>query len=205
MPAERAARGMGRRVEPVPGHRGQVDPADEGDLAVDDHELLVMTVQRPLARVERDVNAGPVGERAPDRVDLASVRAEQRQRRTGPREEANVDSPRHVCEQLPQRPRIPVVEAELRREEPTREPHRRAGALDRPRDLRQRIGAVHEHIEGVAGDRQPGRGPTAGRRCERKALAEPLEPAPMMSRPRAARVAALLLHRPLREARVTAT
>ena len=85
-----------------------------------------MTVQRPLARVERDVDACAVGERAPDGVDLASVRTEQRQRRTRPREEADVDSLRHVGEQLPQRPRILMVEAELRREEPPREPDRRA-------------------------------------------------------------------------------
>ena len=155
VPAERAACRMLGRVEPVAGHRGEVDAADEGGLAVDDHELLVMAVHGPLTRVERDMNAGAVGQGAPDRVDLASIRMKERQRRTGPREETDVDTLRHLCEQLPQRPGIVVIETELRREEPAREPDRRAGGLDRPSDLRQRLGAVHEHLEGVAGERRP--------------------------------------------------
>ena len=41
------------RVEAVAAERGQVDAADERDLAVDDHELLVVAVHRALVRVER--------------------------------------------------------------------------------------------------------------------------------------------------------
>jgi hypothetical protein len=44
------------RVEPVTGLEGEVDAADEADLAVDDHELLVVAMHRPLARVERDLH-----------------------------------------------------------------------------------------------------------------------------------------------------
>ena len=57
VPAERAAIRVVARVEPVAAERGQVDPADERDLAVDDHELLVVAVHRPLAGVERDRDA----------------------------------------------------------------------------------------------------------------------------------------------------
>ena len=52
----RASRGgPGRVLGVVPAvarERGEVDPADERDLVVDDHELLVMAVHRALARVE---------------------------------------------------------------------------------------------------------------------------------------------------------
>ena len=53
VPAELAARGMLGRVPAVAGERRQVDPADVRDPVVDDDRLLVVTVHRPLAVVER--------------------------------------------------------------------------------------------------------------------------------------------------------
>ena len=49
-PSRRRA-GWSRDVEAVAGVVGHVDPADEGDLAVDDHRLLVVAVERVLARI----------------------------------------------------------------------------------------------------------------------------------------------------------
>ena len=45
VPAEAPARGMRARVPAVAAEVGEVDAADEGDLVVDDHELLVVAVQ----------------------------------------------------------------------------------------------------------------------------------------------------------------
>jgi hypothetical protein len=45
-------------VEPIPAVRGEVDPADERDAAVDHGELLMVTVKRSLLRVERDPDPG---------------------------------------------------------------------------------------------------------------------------------------------------
>ena len=40
------------QVVPVAGLVREVDPADEGDPVVDDDRLLVVAVNRPLARIE---------------------------------------------------------------------------------------------------------------------------------------------------------
>jgi hypothetical protein len=57
--ADDVAGGMAAGVEAVATERGKVDAADEGDLAVDDHQLLVVAVHRPLARVERPPHLRP--------------------------------------------------------------------------------------------------------------------------------------------------
>src|SRR2546430_2526329 len=53
VPAEPPAGRMRGRVEPVAAESRQVDPADEGDPPVDDHKLLVVAMEGPLAVVER--------------------------------------------------------------------------------------------------------------------------------------------------------
>jgi hypothetical protein len=44
-------------VVAIAAERGEVDAADEGEFAVDDHELLVVAVHRALVRVERASHA----------------------------------------------------------------------------------------------------------------------------------------------------
>ena len=57
MPAQPAAHRMVAGVEAIAAERGEVDAADERDLAVDDHQLLVVAMHRPLVRVERASHA----------------------------------------------------------------------------------------------------------------------------------------------------
>src|SRR5205085_7301196 len=62
VPAVGAARRVLARVEAVALERRQVDAADERELTVDDHELLVMAVHRPLPGVECVADARAAGE-----------------------------------------------------------------------------------------------------------------------------------------------
>ena len=62
VPAEPSAGLVGRDVEAVAGVVGQVDPADERELAVDHDRLLVVAVERVLPRVGLAADAGPAGE-----------------------------------------------------------------------------------------------------------------------------------------------
>ena len=180
VPAERIARRMLVRVEPVAVVRGQVDAADEGELAVDDHELLVMAVERPLARVERDLHTRALRECVTNRTHFPPVGPEDRQRRPGPRKQPYVDSLRRLGEQLAQR-LLPIgAEAVVGREEPTGQPYRRARGLDCRRDLGQRLGAVHEDGDAVAAPRRRlGLSPTP-RRLEQLSVPEPPQPPPVM-------------------------
>ena len=79
-----------RGVEAVARQRREVDPADERDLAVDDHELLVVAVHRPLARVQLAADARPVHELVARGSRTARARLEQRHRRAGPQQHAHV-------------------------------------------------------------------------------------------------------------------
>ena len=78
VPAMRAARRVVAPVEAVALQRRQVDPTDERQLAVDDHELLVMTVHRPLARVEGVADPRAAGEQLERLTDLLPVGMEER-------------------------------------------------------------------------------------------------------------------------------
>src|SRR5581483_12455674 len=84
VPADGAARRMLARVVAVAAERGEVDPADEGRCAVDDHELLVVAVHRPLEPVETDANPRSRSEPPRGVTDVAAVRVEERERRAGP-------------------------------------------------------------------------------------------------------------------------
>jgi hypothetical protein len=63
VPADRAARRMLARIEPVAGERGEVDAVHVRDAPVDYGELLVMAVHRPLLRVELHPNLRPCDHR----------------------------------------------------------------------------------------------------------------------------------------------
>ncbi len=89
--AELASGRMTIPVAAVAAEQAQVDAADEGDAVVDDHELLVVAVERPLPRVERHRDPRASGELVACLTHLASVRVEHRQRRTRPGEHAHID------------------------------------------------------------------------------------------------------------------
>ena len=58
MPSQTAVHQMITGVEAIAAERGQVDTADERDLAVDDHQLLVVAMHRPLVGVKRALHPG---------------------------------------------------------------------------------------------------------------------------------------------------
>src|SRR5205085_12160362 len=72
------------RVEAVAVVGGEVDAADEGDAVVDDDELLVVAVERPLAVVERTADPRPALERLAQLAGLGAGRMEERERRARP-------------------------------------------------------------------------------------------------------------------------
>src|SRR6476659_5663232 len=56
MPTETATRVVRSTVPSIPGQRGEVNAADEGDHVIDDHQLLVMAVHAPLAGIQDTLN-----------------------------------------------------------------------------------------------------------------------------------------------------
>ena len=81
VPADAGTRLVRIRVATVACQVGQVDPPDVGDAVVDEHELLVMAVQRPFLGVEVHLDARAVRQLVAQLADLPPVRAEERQRR----------------------------------------------------------------------------------------------------------------------------
>ena len=178
VPAEPFAARVVVRVQPVAGQGGQVDPAHERRLVVDDDELLVVAVERALSRVERHRDARAAGELLARLPHLAAIRVEERQRRARPGENAHVDSLRRLGEQLSQR-RPFFLEPEGRVEVPAGEVDVRACRADRVRDPRQRLGPVQERLDAAARARRARRraGPAAvGRRVDRLTAAVAPQP-----------------------------
>src|SRR5207342_3108193 len=77
VPAGAVPDGVANAVEPVASQVGEVDTADERLQAVDNHELLVMTVHRPLTAIGRGTNARTVSKLGDHRFDLAPAGPEQ--------------------------------------------------------------------------------------------------------------------------------
>jgi hypothetical protein len=183
VPADVATRLVRGRVVAVSGVRRQVDAADEGDPVVDDDELLVMAVQRPLLRVGHDFDLRPEAERMPGAVDVAAVGVEKRQRRARPEEHAHGDPLRQLGEQRPEldAPGTPH-EREVRCDVPAGEVDVRTGACELLREPRQRLRAVHEHLDGAPGAwRRVSGGPQPRiRRIERALPAKPAQPPGMV-------------------------
>ena len=95
-------------VVAVAGQRRQVDPADEGDLVVDDHDLLVVAVQRPRAGLELGADPGAADELVALGPDDAAARREHRDRRARPGEHPHRDALGDLAEQLAHRGDGPV-------------------------------------------------------------------------------------------------
>ena len=173
VPAHLRSCGMAGGVEAVAVLGREVDAADECDPVVDDDRLLVVAVEGPLARVERDT--ARASRRPADRASCGHRRGKgeraaavhlptrARARRSAPRARpAGVEGP----------PSRRCARGRSRREAPTRDMDVRAGAPELRRDGRQRFGTVDEHLDRVAGAwrvgsapsrRVPGRGPVPSR------------------------------------------
>src|SRR4051794_37938075 len=129
VPADRAPWQMVTRVESVAFESSEVEAADRRQLVVDDHELLVMAVHRPLAGVECVTDARAAYEPVECLPHLTAVGMEERQRCAGPGEHAHLNTLCRLCEDVPQRATV-VTELELRREVPAGEVDVAARALD---------------------------------------------------------------------------
>jgi hypothetical protein len=175
VPAEAVTAWVLARVESVTSESRQVDPAHERRLVVDDDQLLVVAVERPLACVERHRDPRAADEVLAGLPHLASVRMEERQRRAGPGKNAHLDPLGRVREQFPQR-RSTVLEPEGRVEVPAGEVDVRARRANRVCDPRQRLASVYERLDTASGARRERRGarPAVGHRVDR--LPAPLPP-----------------------------
>ncbi len=87
-------------VEAVAAERGEVDPPDEGDLVIDDHELLVVAVHRTLVGVERAAYRCAPGELGVDLTDGGARGSEDRGGRARPEQHAYVDPLGELGEQV---------------------------------------------------------------------------------------------------------
>ena len=147
-------------VEAIAAERGQVDPADERDLAVDDHELLVVAMHRALVGVERALHA-----RAADELVAHAPHGRRAGVKTGtgaPAHSSTLTSTRSASS--PSRSRsltasIVARQPEIGRDVPAGDVHASSERPRAPRRARQRLRPVDQHLE---------RAPVARRRIARR-------------------------------------
>ena len=84
VPAGGPSRRMFLPIPAVAVETGQVDATHECDSVVDDDRLLVMTVQRALARIERALDPGAGDELIANLPHVAAPGPEDRERRPRP-------------------------------------------------------------------------------------------------------------------------
>ena len=184
MPAETAAHRMITGVETIAAERGQVDAPDERDLAVDDHQLLVVAMHRPLVRIKRALHAGAAGQLLAHAPDRRTSRREGPHRRSCPQQHPNLDALGQIAEQIAQ-PSCPIVagQTEIGRKVPPGDMHMRASAGQRLSDPWQRLPAVDQHLKRAPRPRR-GIGGSPQRRVARRFQlidsANTLQPATMM-------------------------
>jgi hypothetical protein len=146
---------VGVRVVAVAAELREVDAADERDLVVDDHELLVVAMERARARVARGLDLRPVRELVARRADRAAIGGERVRRRARPHQHADVDALGRVGEELAQHDRRLVAgKREVGRDRPAGDVHVPARAADRVLDLGERLRAVDQHVDRVARPRR---------------------------------------------------
>ena len=102
VPAELAACGVGIRVESVARLCREVDAAYEGEVVVDQHDLLVVAMQGSFLRVRDCLDLRARCERVESARDVLAIGAEERQRRSGPKQHTHRNPLRQLCEQRPQ-------------------------------------------------------------------------------------------------------
>ena len=141
----------------------------------------MVTVHRPLLRIERDLDARPVHQPVAHLAYLAAVGMEERERRARPGEHADRDPLRRLSQQPGER-RAVLTEPHPRSEVPARDVHVRARGLDVGRDARKRRDAVHEKLDGIACAHRERRrlGPAERRRVEHLLVADSCEAAPVV-------------------------
>ena len=148
VPSQTAAHRMITGVETVAAERRQIDAPDERDLAIHDHQLLVMTMHRPLMRIKRALHSGAADQLLAHAPHRRTSRRESPHRRSRPQQQSNLDALRQLTEQITQ-PSRPIIapQTEIRRNVPPGDMHMRASAGQRLSDPWQRLPAIHQHLK----------------------------------------------------------
>jgi len=172
---------MRARVVTVAVEARQVDAADARDAVVDDDELLVVAVERPLLGVERDADAD-AAEALRDSTNFRARGLEERQRRSRPEQHTHLDPPLKLREQVEQDATISIAhERELSRDVPACDVDVRLGARELICEPRQKARAVDQDLDVVAAARRRvAVGPEARRGLECSLPARPHGPAPVL-------------------------
>ena len=115
VPPETCARRMFVGVVAVAAFRREIDPSDERHAIVDHDRLLVVTVERAFLRVEAALDARVSDELVTHLPNVASRRAKERKRRSGPDEHTHVDAFGNFGEKVPKHDQLAVAyEREVR-------------------------------------------------------------------------------------------
>jgi len=163
VPAEPRPEAMSRVVVPVSLQGRHVHASHERHVVVDDHDLLVVPVQRPLALVERAPQAAVTEELLLRSPHGAPGGLEGWQRRSGPEQEAYRHPFCCLGQQIAKRcgswsSRQPEVRGRV----PTSDVDGVPSPTDRLLHLGKAVGAVDEDVHAVAiADRGPARPPAA--------------------------------------------
>jgi len=91
---------MPGRVPSIAVEARQVDSTDEGHLIVDHDRLFMMAVHRPLAGIQRALDAGPSHKLFADSADVTAPRTKDGKGRTRPDQHPNGDPGCNLSEQL---------------------------------------------------------------------------------------------------------
>jgi hypothetical protein len=136
------------RVKAIAAKGGQIDAPDKGDLAVHDHQLLVVAMHRPLARIERTLNAGTAKQLLAHVAHGPAGGFEDGERCSTPQQHPHLDSLGEITEQIAQPRRLTIArQPEIRRDMPPGDMHMRPSAPQRVGDLRQRLRSVDQDLE----------------------------------------------------------
>src|ERR1022692_4860533 len=146
-------------VKTIPAERGQVDTANERDLAIDNHQFLVMAMHRPLMGLKRAPHAGAADQLLAHSAHGRTSQREDRQRRSRPQQHPDLDALSQITEQIAQPTRLIVArQPEIRRDTPPGDMHMRASTAQRLGVAWKRLATVDQHLE---------RAPRARRRIAR--------------------------------------
>ena len=84
VPPHLLAQRVGGQIEAICGDVGEIQSTHERDLVVDDHDLLVVGVQRTLPRIEHTADTRAFDQLSLSPLHFAAPRSEQGHRRSRP-------------------------------------------------------------------------------------------------------------------------
>ena len=150
VPAQALPRLVSRRVPPVGGDVGQIEPTDEGHLVVDDQELLVVAVLQVLVGVQCNPDTGNARERVPRLSSVRPRRPDHGELGATPQENPELGPPSGCGERLPEgRRSVAPGQQEVGCGIPAGEVHAALSALDRSEHRSEGRLTVDEDLDAV--------------------------------------------------------